>query len=395
MKLRANIVEKRGTLHVVVTYKDEIGKPRQKWRDTKLKKKGNKKRAEKIKEDFLKEVEEQLGQTTPSKKVDSLLDNRKDLLFYDYLVEYLDVVEKEVSFSTFIGYKKYVEKRIKTFFEPSKLLLTDLRPAHLQKYYQQILDDGCTTNTVIHYHAFLRKALQNALINELCDVNIADRVKRPRKNHFMQKFYNSEEVLELIRAAQGEKIRLVIILTAFYGLRRSEVLGLKWQAIDFVNKKITINHVVTDNPEDNSNPLRLDRTKNSTSYRTLPLVESIEKELVAWAKWQQSNRKYYGKEYYEDDNEYLFTMEDGHLMKPGYLTHRLTKIMKKNNLRVIRFHDLRHSNASILLANGQDMKKIQEWLGHASYTTTANLYTHLSADFKNEAASSLEASLKI
>ena len=88
-------------------------------------------------------------------------------------------------------------------------------------------------------------------------------------------------------------------------------------------------------------------------------------------------------------------MEDGHLIKPGYLTHRLTKIMKKNNLIVIRFHDLRHSNASILLANGQDMKKIQEWLGHASYTTTANLYTHLSADFKNEAASSLEASLKI
>lgn len=160
-------------------------------------------------------------------------------------------------------------------------------------------------------------------------------------------------------------------------------------------KKITINHVVTDNPADYSNPLRLNRTKNSTSYRTLPLVEGIEKELVNWAKWQQSNRKDYGKEYHEDDNEYLFTMEDGHLMKPTYITHRLNKIMKKNNLRVIRFHDLRHSNASILLANVQDMKKIQEWLGHASYTTTANLYTHLNANFKTEVASSLEASLQI
>ena len=395
MKLRANIVEKRGTLHVVVTFKDENGKSRQKWRDTKLKKKGNKKRAEKIKEDFIKEIENQLSQTNTLGKVDPLLDSRKDLLFYDYLVDYLNVINKEVSYATYIGYMKYVEKRIKSFFESSKLLLVDLRPVHLQKFYQQILNDGCTTNTVIHYHAFLRKALQNAVVNELCVVNVADRVKRPKKNHFMQKYYNSEEVTELIKAAHGEKLKLVILLTAFYGLRRSEVLGLKWSAIDFVEKKITINHVVTDNPADYSNPLRLDRTKNSTSYRTLPLVEGIEKELVNWAKWQQSNRKDYGKEYYEDDNEYLFTMEDGHLMKPTYITHRLNKIMKKNNLRVIRFHDLRHSNASILLANGQDMKKIQEWLGHASYTTTANLYTHLNANFKTEVASSLETSLQI
>lgn len=130
MKLRANIVEKRGTLHVVVTFKDANGKSRQKWRDTKLKKKGNKKRAEKIKEDFIKEFENQLSQTNTLGKVDPLLDSRKDLLFYDYLVDYLNVINKEVSYATFIGYKKYVEKRIKSFFESSKLLLVDLRPIY-------------------------------------------------------------------------------------------------------------------------------------------------------------------------------------------------------------------------------------------------------------------------
>ncbi|MDT2661114.1 tyrosine-type recombinase/integrase [Enterococcus hulanensis] len=124
------------------------------------------------------------------------------------------------------------------------------------------------------------------------------------------------------------------------------------------------------------------------------MVDAIEKELIDLDKWQEFNRKVYGKEYCFEDQDYLFTMEDGKIMKPAYVTHRLKKIMRKHNLREIRFHDLRHSNASILLANGQDMKKIQEWLGHASYSTTANLYAHLSSDFKEESASSLETSFK-
>ncbi|MDT2661115.1 phage integrase SAM-like domain-containing protein [Enterococcus hulanensis] len=222
-----------------------------------MKKKGNKKRAEKIKDDFLLEIEKQLKENEQSEEVHPLLQVEKDLLFYDYLVDYLNVIEKEIEYVTYAGYEKYVEKRIKEFFESSKILLKDLRPVHLQKFYQSILDEGCKPNTVIHYHAFLLKALQNAVINELCEVNVADRVKKPKKNRFMPKFYNSEEVLELIDAAKGEKLRLVILLAVFYGFRRSEVLGLKWNAIDFINKKITINHVIIDNPKDYSQPFRL------------------------------------------------------------------------------------------------------------------------------------------
>ncbi|MGQ4818493.1 tyrosine-type recombinase/integrase, partial [Enterococcus faecium] len=120
-----------------------------------------------------------------------------------------------------------------------------------------------------------------------------------------------------------------------------------------------------------------DQTKNSSSYRTLPLVETIERALVNQAKWQQDNRILLGEDYILKDSEYVFTMEDARLMKPQYVTHRLSKLIKKNGLKKIRFHDLRHSNASIMLDSGQNMKSIQEWLGHASYSTTANLYTHL------------------
>ena len=320
MKLRANIIEKRGTLQVIVSYKDSNGKIRQKWKDTKLKKKGNKKRAEKIRDEFLLELESQLAMECECAN--------PDLLFYDYLLNYLEVSKKQVAFNTYVGYKHYVHNRIYKFFYPKKIKLNRLKPYHLQDFYQYILSE--------------------------------------------------------------EKLYLVVLLTAFYGLRRSEVLGLKWSAIDFLNKKIMINHVIIENPENMSQLIKKDQTKNSSSYRTLPLVETIERALVNQAKWQQDNRILLGEDYILKDSEYVFTMEDGGLMKPQYVTHRLSKLIKKNGLKKIRFHDLRHSNASIMLDSGQNMKSIQEWLGHASYSTTANLYTHLTAGVKERAAEALE-----
>lgn len=391
LDLRANVVEKRGTLQVVVTYKDEFGKPRQKWRDTKLKSKGNKKRANKIKEEFLDEVENDLLQE--KEKSQYYFDWEKEeevTTFYDYLKDYLKVAKQNISEITYIGYEKYVKNRIGEFFAPSELPLTELRPVHLQKFYQSILDDGCKANTVIHYHAFIRKALQHAVNTELIPHNVADRVEKPRKQQYIHKFYNSEEIDELLTVSVGEKIHLVFLMTAFYGLRRSEVLGLKWNVMDFVNKKFKINHVVLENSYDYGELIKRDQTKNDPSYRSMPLVERIEKELVRQAEWQQKNRELFGDEYHEEDSEYIFTMEDGRLMNPSYVTSRTRVLMEQNHLRVIRFHDLRHTNASIMLDNGQDMKRIQEWLGHASFSTTANLYAHLTPGFKTEAASSLE-----
>ena len=349
MKLRANIIEKRGTLQVIVSYKDSNGKIRQKWKDTKLKKKGNKKRAEKIRDEFLLELESQLAMECKCAN--------PDLLFYDYLLNYLEVSKKQVAFNTYVGYKHYVHNRIYKFFYPKKIKLNRLKPYHLQDFYQYMLNDDCTANTVIHYHAFIRKALQEAVITELISTNVADKVRKPKKKQFVSQVYNQHEILKLL---------------------------------DFLNKKIMINHVIIENPENMSQLIKKDQTKNSSSYRTLPLVETIERALVNQAKWQQDNRILLGEDYILKDSEYVFTLEDGRLMKPQYVTHRLSKLIKKNGLKKIRFHDLRHSNASIMLDSGQNMKSIQEWLGHASYSTTANLYTHLTAGVKERAAEALE-----
>lgn len=390
LDLRANIVEKRGTLQVVVTYKDILGVSRQRWRDTKLKKKGNKKRAEKIKNEFLSELEKEFAEKENEHKTHFDWEQKIDITFFDYLHDYLKIAKQNVSELTFISYHKLVKTRIKHFFEASRLPLTSLRPIHLQKFYESILDDGCTANTAIHYHAYIRKALQHAVNMDYIPNNIADRVAKPKKRQFIPQFYTSKELNELLAAIEGEKIWLVVLLTGFYGLRRSEVLGLKWDAFDFVNKKFKIKHVVLEDPREYGRLIKKNQTKNDPSYRSMPLIPYIEEKIMKQKEWQQQNRKLFGDNYLEEDNEYIFTMEDGRIMHPSYVSNRTKTLMKRNHLRVIRFHDLRHSNASIMLDEGQDMKRIQEWLGHASFTTTANLYAHLTPGFKNEAANSLE-----
>ena len=177
-----------------------------------------------------------------------------------------------------------------------------------------------------------------------------------------------------------------MILAAFYGLRRSEVCGLKWDAIDFEKKTITIRHIVTQICVDGKSTLiQKDRTKTKSSYRTLPLVPPFEKLLRRLKAQQEANRKLCGNAYCRQDAEYVYVNDIGELVKPGYLTQHFPRLLEKHNMRVIRFHDLRHSCASLLHANGVSMKEIQEWLGHSDISTTANIYTHL--DFNSKVAS--------
>ena len=125
--------------------------------------------------------------------------------------------------------------------------------------------------------------------------------------------------------------------------------------------------------------------KNDSSFRTLPLIPYIEKLLLQERKNQEVNRRtckeFYNKRY----NDYIFVNAVGNLLKPGYLTQHFQVILKRHNLKHIRFHDLRHSCASVLLAHGISMKHIQEWLGHSTFQITADTYSHL--DFRSKMSS--------
>ena len=159
-----------------------------------------------------------------------------------------------------------------------------------------------------------------------------------------------------------------------YGFRRSEVIGLKWSAVDFENDTITINHTIT---QSNGKLIIRDKTKTKSSKRSLPLEPIVKFFLLELKEKQEKNKELCGDSYNQEYLEYICVDNCGNLIRPDYVTETFLKLLKKKKLKIIRFHDLRHTCASILLKNGANMKEIQAWLGHSNYNTTANLYAHL------------------
>ena len=220
----------------------------------------------------------------------------------------------------------------------------------------------------------------------MIDYNPADRVQRPKKIRFECKPYNSEELEELFKKVKGTDLELGVILAAFYGLRRSEAVGLRWDAIDFNRKTITISHTVTIATIDGKTTIiDKDRTKTLKSNRSLPLVAPFERLLLNLRERQKANMEICGNSYCKDYVDYIYVNELGERVKPNYITQNFPEFLEKNGMRRIRFHDLRHSCASLLYANGVTLREIQEWLGHNDISTTSNIYTHL--DFNSKIAS--------
>ena len=218
---------------------------------------------------------------------------------------------------------------------------------------------------------------------------------RPKAAPFVGGFYDSAEVQKHFEAAKGSKLEIPIFLGAFYGLRRSEAIDLKWDAIDFQNDTITIRHTVVSCYIDGKRVQKAqDITKTKSSMRTLPLIPAF-KELLQHKKQQQNEfQRMCGKSYNKDYLGYICVDEMGrllspHYLSPHYLTEAFAKLLKKHGLRKIRYHDLRHSCASLLLANGVPMKQIQEWLGHSDFSTTANIYAHLERNSKRLSAAAM------
>lgn len=181
-------------------------------------------------------------------------------------------------------------------------------------------------------------------------------------------------------------MKIAVILTAYYGLRRSEVLGLKWDAIDSVEDKIYIRHKIIENKLGGSQIEGLDVMKTKSSYRTLPLIPFIKKALEEEKARQEEMQRVLRKSYNRKYLDYVCVDAVGDILKPQYVTEHFKVILERNGLKKIRFHDLRHSCASLMLANDISMKEIQEWLGHSNISTTANIYAHVDSESKRESA---------
>ena len=377
---------KKGYYYIVLNYVDENGKRNRPWIPTGLPEKGNKRKAEAMLSKVRNSYE-------PPKVTEEGL--RSDMLFADYLEQWLEVAKTRIAVATYSSYSNMVQSTIAPYFRKTKVKLCDLEASHIQTFYNEKLK-VVKPNTVIHYHAVIHSALKYAVKTDMLYKNVADKVDRPKKQSFQPVFLSAEEMETLFRELKGSKLELPVMVAAFYGFRRGEVVGLKWDAIDFERGTISVNHTVTTVELDG----RLmdwaqDSAKTKSSLRTLPLVGAFKDYSMQVKQAQEYNKAICGDCYNYDYDGYVFVDEMGNRMKPNYLTTEFPDFCEKHGLRRMRFHDLRHSCASLLLANGVPLKQIQEWLGHSDFSTTANIYAHLDYTSKLTSAQAMESGLTL
>lgn len=379
--------EKNGFYYIVLSYTDSAGKRHQPWIGTGLPVKGNKKRAEQLLRDARRDF------TIPKAAVPQTLS--PDMAFSDYMLYWLRMMKPSVAETTYSSYCFNVKTHIVPYSEPLGITLEGLKARHIQDFY--LHESETLKNTsILRLHANLHKALKYAVRIDLIASNPVDKVDRPKPQAFMAGYYSAEEMEQLFEVAKGHKLELIIQIAAFYGLRRAEVMGLRWEAIDFEAKTLTIRHIVTSTRIDGKQVLiEADRAKTKSSLRTLPLVDSIAERLKTVKKQQEYNRKICGNSYNQKYLGYVFVDAMGNLIHPNTVTSEFPKLLEDNGLRRIRFHDLRHSCASLLLKEGVPMKQIQEWLGHSDISTTANIYAHLDSQSKTLSAQAMTGALPL
>lgn len=391
MNVTASLQIKRNIYQVVLSYKDINGERKQKWISTGISAKGNNKRLANAK---LEEIKKNYEKYIPSLLTSDENDTSNEY-FETYMQNWLESYKHNIEENTYDSYCTVVNK-ITNYFSGKNIKVKDLKPKHIQDFYNSLYKKGLSSNTVLHYHANIRKALDIAMKLEIIPSNPADRIERPKKSQFIGDFYNIDELEKLFSACRNDPIKIVVLIASFYGLRRSEVLGLKWSSIDFEKNIITIKHkVIQRNAKKNRSMVLKDKTKNKASYRSLPLLPTIATALKKHKNQINKNKLICGNTYHKEFEDYICVDFKGKLFRPEYITDHFQIILKNNGLRHIRFHDLRHSCASLLLSKGVPMKAIQEWLGHSTYSTTANFYAHLEDNYKSFSADVLSSSLKV
>lgn len=376
---------KNGRYYAVLNYRNAGGQRKTKWIALGLPEKGNKRKAE-------AELARLRAEFEPPKEVGDL---SSDMLFADYLLEWLEIAKGRLAVATYSSYAAMIKRPVGPYFRQRNLTLRELEARHLQMFYSEMLRK-VKPNTVIHYHAIIHSALKYAVKTDMLVQNVADKVDRPKKNSFQPVFLSAEEMQKMFEALRGTKLELPVLVAAFYGFRRGEVLGLKWDAIDFERGTISVIRTVTTITLDGKQTeIEQQSAKTKSSLRTLPLIGSFREYFLQVKEAQELNKQVCGNCYNYEYDGFVFVDELGERIRANYLTSAFPKFLESHGLRRMRFHDLRHSCASLLLANGVPLKHIQEWLGHSDFTTTANIYAHLDYKSKITSAQAMETGLAL
>lgn len=386
--------------YIKLSYKDPVShKWRQKMLSTHLETKGNKRKAENLK---AKAVADHAYLEKLPDEYNTAID--PDITLCDYLDRWLFRKKNELERSTYESYE-YRASQIRSYFKVTNPRLKDVTAQTVDKFICYLLQYGKTdkkthekgplaVRTVRSVKSILLSVYNQAAIDGLVSSNPVSLVtvhgKKNRDYEEAMLFLTETECKDLMNfLADTEnlffrKLVPICFFGIYYGLRRSEILGLKWDAVNYEKKTLRIQHTVVRVKTTEAK----DSTKTVNSFRTLALFPTAVQCLEQIKKEQAANREFFGNAYH--DSDYVFTWEDGRPYDPDYISKLFCKATTAYGRPEITLHKLRHTCASLLINKGWDVKKLQYWLGHSDTSTTLNIYSHFNKERLNEMPDDLE-----
>lgn len=289
--------------------------------------------------------------------------------------------------NTWVRYEQYV--RLHIIPTLGKMTLTALTPQHLQRLYADRLEAGLSPTTVHHLHAALHKALDQAVRWNLVARNVADLVDPPRDRHFEIATLSPEQARTLLDTAAGNRLEALYVLALTTGMRQGEILGLRWRHVDLDGASLQVRGSL----QRLEGKLTVASTKTEHSQRQVSLTSSAVAALRRHRRGQAEERLHLGAAWQADD--LVFTNEIGAPIGASRLLRgSFHPLLRRAGLSRMRFHDLRHSAATLLLGQGTHPKIVAELLGHSKISTTMDLYSHVTPTMQREATLAMEAILR-
>ena len=333
-----------------------------------------------------KEVEKKLAEARGdvARGLDFDADNLK---LGEYLDRWLaDSVADTVRQTTFERYEQIVRVHIRPVL--GTLKVKNLTPSHVRGLYRQKLEAGLSARTVQYVHVTLHKALKQAVADGLIPRNPTDSVRPAQVRKEEIRPLTPEQVKMLFETAKGDRLETLYVLAITTGLRQGELLGLKWEDVDLGAGTLQVRRTLT---TAKGGPV-LSTPKTKGSRRTVKLSQTALGALRSHLERQLGEIDQAGSEWSE--NGLIFASETGEPLDRRYLTtHRFKPLLKRTGLPQIRFHDLRHTCATILLSQNVNPKVVSEMLGHASIAITLDTYSHVLPNMQESAAAAMEDAL--
>lgn len=357
----------------------------------------------KTKSEALKKLNEELN------RIYNGYSKPEEIILNDYLELWLDdYVKDEKSENTYYKYKNSCDLKIKNSI--GNIRLCDLKVIHIEKYLKYLRNLKLSSTSIQFHYGVLKTALNKAVKLQMILDNPCRFVDTPKRSKFKGNVLTIDEFYKIYNSLNNDNyedyiMKLALDFTLETGVRRGEMCGITWESIDFEKNTIEIEAALIRI----ENEYKMSGLKNDSSYRRLPISEYLSDRLKAHKRKQQLDKIKYGEFYMknifemkEDNRVYIkefnlvFTWANGSFIIPSNFLQRIKRLCKYNNIeKNIRWHDLRHTNATLLLEGGSDMKTVQERLGHSLMQTTSDTYSHVTEKMNRKATDIISNLIKI